>query len=344
MNILELLEAKGIDYISKGGAEISIVCPTQHLHAGGQDSKPSFNINTEKESGNCFACGFRLNAVGMHKWVLGEDLDEFQMKGMELAAVFKRLETPQVSLIEEDKEVFFPTGEPWTEDGYRNISIETYTKLGAVKVVRGRYSNRICFKIIVNGVLVGVDARALGDEQPKYLRNSGASTKRNWLYPHDIVKEMKPKKVLLAEGIFHAVNALDKGFPALCYFGAHNFSQDKVMMLLALGVEEVIVTPDPDIPGWQAAERICAALVEWFKVTVADMTPYYESGKDLGDLTKEEINVAVANRGKPILPLCLLENWDFKIKYGAECKKWKCGNINRKHGVCEHRLYAPQEQ
>lgn len=343
MNILELLEAKGIDYISKGGEEYAIVCPTQHLHAGGQDSKPSCNINIVKEVCQCLSCGFKLNQVGMHKWLLGEDLDEFQMKGMELAAVFKKLETPQVSLIEEDKEVFFPVGEPWTEDGYRNISIETYTRLGAVKVTRGRYSNRICFKIIVNGVLVGVDARALGDEQPKYLRNSKATVRRNWAYPYDIVKEMKPKKVLLAEGIFHAVNALDKGFPALCYFGAHNFSQDKVMMLLALGVDEVIVCPDPDIPGWQAAERICAALGEWFKVTVADMTPYYESGKDLGDLTKEEINTAVANRGKPILPLCLLENWDFKIKYGAECKKWKCRNINRKIGVCEHRLYAPQE-
>lgn len=276
----------------------------------------------------------------MYSWLMGEDLDDLQLKALEIQGALKRLKKlDETSLINDAPEFFFPSGVQWTEDGYRGISLATYKELGAVKVSRGRYQNRICFPVYVNGELVGVDARTLGDEQPKYLRNKSSSCKHNWLFPFDKVKAQKPKLVLLGEGLFHGINAFDKGFAGLCFFGVNNWSYNKIMMLLSLGAEEVCYFPDPDTAGYQAAQRISASLVPWFKVTYADITGYYETGEDLGDLDRERIEAAVTRRGKPQLPLCLLENWELKIEYGAECRRWKC--LFNERSTCRNPCYEP---
>jgi len=113
------------------------------------------------------------------------------------------------------------------------------------------------------------------------------------------------------------------------------------MMLLDTGAEELCYFPDADKAGYQAAQKICAALMPWFKVTYADISGYYLTGKDLGDLSKEEIDAAVERRGKPGLPHCLLENWELKIEYAAKCRRFKCPFNYR--GCCNNELYAPEQ-
>lgn len=346
MDILSLLDAKGIEYVPRGVNEYAITCPAQHMHAGGVDAHQSFNINIEKQLAGCFACGFKLNQAGLYRWLMGEDADEFLLKGLAIRGALKRLQALNASpLVDAPAEFFFPVGKPWAEDGYRGISLETYTLLEAIKVERGRYANRIAFPIWVKGELVGVDARYLGDakadECAKYLRNKDSSCKENWLYPYDLVKAQKPKMVLLGEGIFHAINAIDKGHPALCYFGVNNFSLNKIMLLLAAGVEEVCYVRDPDKAGEQAEQRICAALTLWFKVTSADME-YVESNTDLGDWDKELIDYCVEQRHKPVVPLCLLENWEAKIVYGEKCKRWRCPFNYR--GECNNEAFKKELQ
>jgi hypothetical protein len=342
MNILTILDAKNIHYKWVGSDEVAISCPNHLQHSGRVDNRESFNINVVKCVGFCFACGYSLSSAKLYSWLHGEDLDEVHLKAIGIRGILKRIEEMgRLKHDESTEEFFFPSGEPWSEDGFRGISLETYRKLGAIKVTRGRYQNRICFPIYVNDVLVGVDARALGDEQPKYLRNKNSTCKVNWLFPYDLVKDIKPKMLCIGEGIFHAINAVDKGFPALCYFGVNNFSMNKIMMMLATGAEEVCYFPDPDKAGYQAAQKICSALSTWFKVAYADISGYYLTGKDLGDLSKEEIEDAVANRGKPTLPLCLLENWELKIEFGAKCKRFKCPFNYR--GECNNELYAPEQ-
>ena len=305
------------------------------------DNKPSFGINIEKRVANCFVCSFRLNEAGLHRWLLGEELDEMQELGLGLRGILSRLnKTEEVPVVEEDQSVFFPSGEIWDEDGYRGISLETYKQVGAIRCSRGRYAGRICFPVYLNGVLIGVDARALGDEQPKWIRNKGLLVKSKWIACHDIIKAMKPDLILLGEGHFHAINGIDKGYAATCAFGVNNWSKNKVMLLLSMGATEVCFFPDCDRPGYQATQRICASLMPWFKVTCADASIYYGTGKDMGDLTQEEMDAAVERRGTIKLPTCLLENWEFKIEFGAECKKWKCP-FNAK-GKCGNELYEPE--
>jgi DNA primase len=269
------------------------------------------------------------------------------MKALEIKGVLNRIGSgKQSSLYEEESEFLFPVGSPWEEDGYRGISIETYQELGAIKVTRGRYQNRICFPIYVNGELVGVDARYLGndkeDKVAKYLRNKDSSCKTNWLFPFDKVKAQKPSLVILGEGLFHAINAFDKGFSGLCFFGVNNFSNNKVSMLLSLGAEEICYFPDTDKAGFQAMQRVCAALSQWFKVSIANIIPYVGTKIDLGDMSREEIDTAVRTRVKPVYTKCLVEDWQYKVVFGEKCKRWKCP-FNSK-GCCNNEAFKPDNQ
>jgi hypothetical protein len=344
MDILALLDSKGLDYTHKGGDEYGITCPRQELHAGGSDSRPSFDINVVKFKANCPACGFSLNEAGLHAWLLGEELDDLTLQALRINGALKRGREGEEPLLVERTAVVLPTGRPWTEE-YRNISAATYQRLGAFKSEFGRYQNRLCFPITLKGEVIGIDARALGDEQPKYLRNKNSSCKAEWLYPYDLVKEelskVRPgfRHLLIGEGIFHAVNALDKGFLGLAFFGANNWSASKIMLLLGTGVEGITYFPDPDRAGFQVMQKVCSSLHEWIPVQIANMSPFVESKKDLGDLTKEEIAAAIDSSGKPALPHCLLENWEYKIVWGAGCSRRKCPFNS--YGKCGNPLYAP---
>lgn len=317
--ILDLLDARGLAY-KVDGDEARIVCPNAASHAGGVDNIASFNISLVGRGAHCFACGFSMRPDTVIRWLAGADLDPLTMESMAARALAARLRSGQPdSLYVPQHEVFMPRGDPWVTD-YRGISAATYAKLGAVHVTRGRYENRIAFPIVVNGELVGVDARTLGDDVPKYLRNKNAAAQTNWLYPYDWVRELVAQgetSVLLGEGIFHGINPCDKGFAGLSFFGAHNFSMTKVRMLLALGVEEVIYFPDRDIAGEEAMHTVCKLIESWLPVTVADVSslPLDEvatakKGKpvfpDLGDLCAEDIRLCKTNRKRYSAGLSIL--------------------------------------
>lgn len=320
MEILELLDAKGVHYVHKNKEEVAIVCPNEASHGGGRDSRPSFNINIERHVAGCFACGFSLRGDSLLHWLTGGNLDKLDMRTMSIRAKIKQLSHEEEAKLSEARKVFIPPGTSWEED-FRGISKETYRRLEAVHCDNGFYENRLVFPVRLSGELIGVDARALlPDMQPKYLRNKGSSCATDWLYPYDIVRDMRPTYVIIAEGIFHAVNAVDKGFPALCFFGSNNFSRSKLRMLLALNVEYIIYFRDNDKPGMKAEQEICTMIQDWLPVYSAD-TSRIPEGKDLGDLSAEDIRFAVENKTKPVLPLCLP---DTSPKVGDYCSKKKC--------------------
>lgn len=289
MDILGLLDSQGISYEHKGQGEVAISCPNAFAHSGGIDKTPSFFINVEKMVAHCWVCGYKMGEVGLTKWLMGEDLDEFQIKAISIKSKLKQLKSTEDELYEVDKVFFEPPGVPFNRD-YRGISAETYRKLGAIECTRGRYEGRICFPIVQESKTLGYDCRTLSDQVPKYLRPKGCDAKR-WLYPYDRANEAKVKRVILCEGIFHSINTYDKlGIPeALCYFGAKNFDPVfNIQLLLGLDVDSVIVFPDNDEPGWNAAIEIYKQIEPWLPVRIANVEKL-EEGKDLGDLTRDEI-------------------------------------------------------
>lgn len=297
MDVLGLLEAKGIDYIHIGANEIAITCPNAANHSGGFDSKPSFNINTEKLVGNCLACGYKASTEGLTRWLQGDNLDEFQIEALSIKGRLKKLVDRQaeLNLLRQDEEfTLVPPSAPWRQN-YRGISAETYEKLDARHCTVGRYADRIFFKIYQHGKLLGIDARALKPEMsPKYLRNKGCKA-GDWLWPLDYWKPRNPEYVCIAEGCYHAVNGVQNDIPILCMYGTNNFTPGNIVELINLNVKYVVYFGDNDVAGIKARKEICPQINDWIPTYYVpeELLP---EGKDAGDLTKEEMEYCLANK------------------------------------------------
>lgn len=298
MDVIALLETKGIDFIDKGQDEIAITCPNAVNHQGGVDSNPSCNINIKKLKLHCLSCGFKLGEVGLSKWLMGDDLDEFQTAALSIKGKLRRMEEADAEdsfvLDTDDEFTLVPPSTPFRED-YRGISTRTYELLDARKCSVGRYADRIFFKIWQHNRLLGIDARALkADMQPKYLRPKGVDAKK-WLFPFDYWSEKRAKHVALGEGLFHGINGVDKEAPLLTFFGSNNWSEHKLLLLLEMGLKDVTFFGDNDKAGIKARNTICAEIAPWIETYYIpeDLLP---EGKDAGDLTKEEMEYCLENK------------------------------------------------
>jgi len=297
MDILALLEAKGMSPLHASGSEYKITCINQGAHADGFDANPSLYINVDKRAAFCQTCGFRMNEVSLVKWLVGDALDDFDIAAMTIKGTLRRIQEAEEPFLHEAEEfTMMPPSVPWDRD-YRGISKEFYHTVGARYCTVGRYTNRIIFPIYVNGRLRGFDSRALGDEKPKYLRSKGFDSLNEGLYPFDYIVSMKPKYVILCEGIFDSLNACYHGFPALNIFGVRTWSMPKFNLVLSTGASEVIMLMDNDAAGQKASIEIAQQIKDWLPVYAAD-TSVLVDGKDLGDLTADEILYCVHNRRK----------------------------------------------
>jgi DNA primase len=294
MDVLGLLEAKGFTLINVSGSEYKMQCINQSAHDDGEDTNWSLFVNVDKGVAFCQACGFRLSETAMTKWLIGDDLDDFQMAALSLKGALKRIQNAEEPFLAEAEEfTMMPPSTQWDRD-YRGISKEFLQLMGARHCKVGRYENRIVLPINVNGRLKGFDSRALGDQKPKYLRSSGFDAKNEGLYPLDYVIKLRPNYVIVCEGLFDALNACALGFPAVCIFGL-NVGMAKVALLLSTGASEVILFLDNDSAGITATSKIAAEIKDWITVSIADSSILVE-GKDLGDLNKEEIQYCIDNR------------------------------------------------
>lgn len=298
MDVLALLDDRKIDYVAKGVGEYAIICPNSSNHQGGADSHPSFSINLAKFKGNCLACGFHLGEKGLARFLTGGDIDEMQVQAIGIRATLKRIAESSTGIMTKEPEEFtlIPPGKPWDRD-YRGIPAEFYRSLGARHCTGGYYRNRVIFPIHVNGICCGFESRALGDEKPKYLRSKNFDSLGHGLYPFDLVKAMQPASLILCEGIFDSLNAVSKGFPALNIFGVHTFGLDKFSLLLSTGCTEIVSFMDNDLAGNKADLVIGELVKEWVDFSVADKS-LLTDGKDLGDLTAEEIGYCLEHRAR----------------------------------------------
>lgn len=297
MEVIALLEARGIDYVDAGVDEIAIICPNQHNHQGGVDATPSFRINIKKLMGHCFSCSLAMSEVGLTKWLMGDDLDDMQLQALKIHSTLRRMRDADEGdfvLDTDDEFTLVPPSTPFREE-YRGISASTYELLDARKCSVGRYADRIFFKIWQHNRLLGIDARALkADMQPKYLRPKGVDAKK-WLFPFDYWLEKRVKHMALGEGLFHGINGVDKEAPLLTFFGSNNWSEHKLLLLLEMGLDDVTFFGDNDKAGIKARNTICAEIAPWIHTFFVpeDLLP---EGKDAGDLTKEEMKFCLENK------------------------------------------------
>ena len=239
MNVEELIQKKKLGYLQQGG-DFVIHC----LNPDHDDSNPSMRIDKITGIFHCFSCGYKGN-------------------------IFKYFDTP-VSFLEQkrarmkqkisDKLVEnvgleMPKNFLLYKGNFRGIKPETYIKYGAFTHHEPQYVGRVVFPIkdITGRITAFIGRHMDSTVVPKYM-----------IFPPKAKMPLFPSharpilgRVVLVEGIFDAINLLDKGLPnAMCCFGTRTIDIYKLSILKVQGVSGVDILFDGDIAGQEAAENV----------------------------------------------------------------------------------------
>src|SRR6184192_1128748 len=148
-----------------------------------------------------------------------------------------------------------------------------------------RFRRRITFPIAnESGKIVAFGARALGDDQPKYLNSpeSPIYSKSNVLYHLDRAKEgiRRQDFVILVEGYMDAIAVARAGISNVVASCGTSLAEQQIK-LLGRFTKRVVVNYDPDTAGQSATERSLSLLLEQdFEVRVLALPPVGDKKAD----------------------------------------------------------------
>ena len=148
-----------------------------------------------------------------------------------------------------------------------------------------RFRRRITFPISnESGKIVAFGARALGDDQPKYLNSPETPiySKSNVLYHMDRAKEgiRRDDFVILVEGYMDAIAVARAGISNVVASCGTSLAETQIK-LLGRFTKRVVVNYDPDAAGQSATERSLALLLEQdFEVRVLALPPVGDKKAD----------------------------------------------------------------
>jgi len=131
------------------------------------------------------------------------------------------------------------------------------------------------------GNLVGITGRAFDGQRPKFLHSKGFR-RDFYLYGERFNKRNSPG--YLTEGFFDVMFLQQEGINAFAIMGAY-LSQVQVEKCTSM-FNRIVIVPDGDEPGEEAAERIQARLGARMPVVTSPM----EVGKDPDELTSTELD------------------------------------------------------
>jgi DNA primase len=148
-----------------------------------------------------------------------------------------------------------------------------------------RFRRRITFPISnESGKIVAFGARALGDDQPKYLNSPETPiySKSNVLYHMDRAKDALRRQdfAILVEGYMDAIAVARAGISNVVASCGTSLAEPQIK-LLGRFTRRVIVNYDPDTAGQAATERSLSLLLERdFEVRVLTLPPVGEKKAD----------------------------------------------------------------
>ena len=279
MDVKEILDSKGIEYISKG-RDYSVRCwNPEH-----EDSNPSMNIDKITGVFNCLSCGYKGDIYNVYN-INKEKLINIKIEKV-LTMIRDLLSTKSIPI---------PDDAVYVNSDFRGISKSTLRKFGAfttdsIKELEGR----TVFPISnIHRDIVGFQGRyTYSDLSPRYKFYPEHMSPP--LYP-PIVTPIKDS-IILVEGILDMINLHDKGLTnAVCTFGTafgtvknkekKRKNLEKLTHYKILGVEKFWIMYDGDTPGRKATEGLMKYASETF--TMEEF--FLEEGQDPGSLTQEEV-------------------------------------------------------
>jgi len=269
MDVIELLNKQELIY-TISGQDFQIKC----LNPDHDDRNPSLRVDKVTGVMHCFSCGFRGNLF-TH---FGTTPSAKEIRLHKIRAKINETRAENVGLK-------IPENATRYVGSFRGISADTLAQFEAFTHFEKEYVSRLVFPIKdMSGKIRVFLGRAMDTTvNPKYLiQPKGVKMP---LFP--AMPELREGTIILVEGIFDALNLIDKGLTnAVCCFGTNNMDIYKVSLLKILGVKGIHIFFDGDVAGQQAAEKV-ADLCEEANIA-SDIVPI-AVGTDPGDLTSDRI-------------------------------------------------------
>lgn len=298
--VVSQLNLKSKGRIPRTASWVMFHCP---FH---KDDNPSFGINYEKGTYNCFSCGRHGNVEGLFYDLTGQTLNGFLGIKKDSFSLFSRkskiIERPidntpnrRRVFLNYDREQLIPATQNQDCIDYlnkRGIPLEIADRSGFLYCEETRinttlFKHRLCIPIYENGVLSSIEGRRLSDEDsgPKVLYPKNTAV--DMLY--DIDKLDKSKTLYAVEGLMDlfVLRTCPEFENSTSIFGAgiteRQFQQIKEF-------KDFVYIFDLDDAGHKTVEKLKSSGLQ--NVSILKL-PENINGfkiKDVGDLPKAGVN------------------------------------------------------
>lgn len=327
-NVVETLEALGIQRISERGDEVTFSCP-QDFHSRG-DRNPSASVNKNTLAYHCFSCGSSGNlytliadvenvsvAVAIRwlreKFYIGKKFEDVGSVEQEIKNILKQEETTKKKFISDKVLKMFEVD--W-EKAYKTYEQGNLTKklsrpfdcysldlktINDFSLGYDKNTNRITIPIRnLNGQLVSIKGRTSdSDEYPKYLGigDKDGQTKYGFERINDdslvFGLDTASEDLILCEGEFDAMSLRQKGFAGSVATGTCNATASQVRNIIKKA-KSVTILFDPDDAGIEGANKLSYLLLPYVPVRIAEL------GKnDPATTSKEDLERIISKAKTP---------------------------------------------
>ena len=270
MVVTEILDKHNIPFTVKGQDYVVSCLNPEH-----EDNNPSMHIDQQEGAFHCFSCGFKGNVFkffNVDKNWQDVRVSKLRNKIAGIKAASTGLKLP-------------PGAVPYNRH-FRDIDKRTLAKYGAFTQDKD-FNGRIVFPLpdITGKIRAFIGRYTDSNAHPKYMiKPSGAELP---LFPA-IVSPIKGS-VILVEGIFDALNLIDKGLNnAVAVLGANNLQLEVLKALKLQGVHTIYTMFDEDEAGRKAGLTVQRLLEEDFIIS-DDTRLELPDGLDPGDLSATDI-------------------------------------------------------
>ncbi len=269
MDVEEILNKHNVPFTPKGQDYV-----VQCLNPEHEDNNPSMHIDQQEGAFHCFSCGFKGNVFKFFN--IDRNWQDLRVKQLRDKISTIRANSTGLPI---------PKGAvPYTRH-FRDIDKRTLTTYKAF--THKDFEGRIVFPLpdITGKVRAFIGRYINSNAHPKYMiKPSGADLP---LFPA-VVTPIEGTAILV-EGIFDALNLIDKGLTnAVAILGANNIQLDKIETLRLQGVHTLYTMFDGDEAGRKAAFNAERLLSEKFIIS-DDTRLELPDSIDPGDLSLEDI-------------------------------------------------------
>lgn len=205
MTFKELLESKGIEYKDGSSSdEVRICCLFCTSLGEGEDSRFRLGINTKKNTGGCFNCGWSATRYAVQKVLrkIGSSPEQYTEVKNKDKEDFKGSDLPdEFELLKKNKDYWHKRA--WKYLIKRSITPEQIKRYNIGLCMSGRFSYRIIIPVLWKGYLKAVVARDFtGQSKAKYLNSRGTK----WIWNLKYKPSNPPGHVILSEGAFKSMS------------------------------------------------------------------------------------------------------------------------------------------